>query len=228
MHRVLLAARVRIYRDGIANALTRDGGFRVIAEATTGAEAVGLSRSEAPELVLVDTSLPGSLPTVAAIAALSPAPLIVTLGLPESESEVLAFAEAGASGFVGTEDDAERLLEVLHSVMRGELLCSPRTAALMLRHVASLRRAPRGPGLALTFREREIVALISYGLSNKQIAARLNIELPTVKNHVHRILEKLQVHRRAEVRRRLEEDVTAGSATTTPEWVGPTPAPQLR
>ncbi len=78
------------------------------------------------------------------------------------------------------------------------MLCTPRIAALLLRRVAEAA-APRSSGLErLTPRETEIVDLIEQGLSNKQIARRLSIELATVKNHVHNILEKLEVARRGE------------------------------
>jgi two-component system nitrate/nitrite response regulator NarL len=91
---------------------------------------------------------------------------------------------------------------VVRSVTRGETLCSPRIAATLFRRVAALA-ADRRVGdertlRRLTRRERQIVDLIADGLSNKEIAHRLQIEFATVKNHVHNILEKLQVTRRAD------------------------------
>ena len=92
-------------------------------------------------------------------------------------------------------------------MMRGELLCPPRTAALLLGRLASLAKGETNnlDGVTLTRREREIVTLIDGGRSNKEIALRLNIEVATVKNHVHRILDKLQVTTRAEAAARLRE-----------------------
>jgi ATP/maltotriose-dependent transcriptional regulator MalT len=79
------------------------------------------------------------------------------------------------------------------------VLTSPAVAAVLLRRVAALGgERGAGDGPALTRRERQIVGLIGRGLSNKEIAGTLRIELPTVKNHVHNILEKLRVERRAE------------------------------
>jgi DNA-binding NarL/FixJ family response regulator len=92
------------------------------------------------------------------------------------------------------------LIATLASVVRDEMACSPRIAAALLRRVASLavERSPWPSGARLTARELEVLGLIDEGLSNKQIAGRLCIELATVKNHVHNILEKLQVGRRSE------------------------------
>src|SRR5690606_5745579 len=85
------------------------------------------------------------------------------------------------------------------AVTRGESPCSPRIAAMLLRRLASgAARQADADGQDLTPREREVLGLIARGLSNKQIAAQLCIEVPTVKNHVHRILEKLAVRRRSD------------------------------
>jgi len=89
--------------------------------------------------------------------------------------------------------------------VRGEAVCSPRVAGALLRRIAALAtdgRSDRVPA-HLTKREREIMGLIDEGLSNKEIAKRLRIEVATVKNHVHNILEKLQVHRRGEAAARV-------------------------
>jgi DNA-binding NarL/FixJ family response regulator len=109
---------------------------------------------------------------------------------------------------VSREGSLEDLISALDSVSRGELLCPPRIAAGLRRRVAALAaaRAPVGPRGHLTRREAEVAGLIDAGLSNKQIAQRLCIEVPTVKNHVHNILEKLQVHRRGEAAAMLRHD----------------------
>jgi DNA-binding NarL/FixJ family response regulator len=92
------------------------------------------------------------------------------------------------------------LVATLESATRGEALFSPRMAASLLRRVAALAATQPSPSaqVRLTPRERDIMRLLDEGLSNKEIAQRLGIEVATVKNHVHNILEKLQVHRRGE------------------------------
>ena len=125
---------------------------------------------------------------------------VFAITVPNSESGVVACAELGVAGFVTTDASLTELVTALESVASGDLVCSPATAGALLRRVATLaHERPRDDRLALlTGREREVVCLIAEGLSNKQIAHRLYIELATVRNHVHNILGKLGVHRRAE------------------------------
>src|SRR2546421_13075479 len=123
----------------------------------------------------------------------------------EDHGDVLASAEAGAIAYVPREASLEDLVAVIECAVRGEAVCSPRVAGALLRRIAVLAtdgRSDRVPA-RLTKREREIMGLIDEGLSNKEIAKRLRIEVATVKNHVHNILEKLQVHRRGEAAARV-------------------------
>jgi DNA-binding NarL/FixJ family response regulator len=130
----------------------------------------------------------------------TPEAKIIALGVEDDEDIVLACAEAGVSGFVPPEGTLDDLLATVESVRRGEILCSPRTAGVLLRRVASLagNRDSAWIELRLTRRELQIVQLIDEGCSNKEIARLLTISLATVKNHVHNILEKLDVTRRSE------------------------------
>jgi DNA-binding NarL/FixJ family response regulator len=139
-------------------------------------------------------------------ACSAPAIRVLALTVSESEEELLAAAEAGISGYVTHQSSLDELVDAVHSVARGEMLCSPRVAALLLRQVGALaRREVPVAGLdsdrsgeRLTMRELEILELIDAGRSNKEIARELYIEVPTVKNHVHNILEKLHACRRGE------------------------------
>jgi DNA-binding NarL/FixJ family response regulator len=137
---------------------------------------------------------------VRALAAAAPDVKLVVLAVPEVEGEVIAFAEAGASAYVTPDGSIDDLASVVLSVERGEVLCSPEMAAGLFRRVGVLARESQLDPIEekLTTRELEVLRLIEEGLSNKQIATALSIELPTVKNHVHRILEKLHVKRRSE------------------------------
>jgi DNA-binding NarL/FixJ family response regulator len=99
---------------------------------------------------------------------------------------------------VACDASSDELAAILCSAGPGELACSPRLAAILFRHVAALARDQgSAQSRLLTPREREILELIDGGLMNKEIASALSIELTTVKNHVHHILEKLGVTRRA-------------------------------
>ncbi len=127
---------------------------------------------------------------------------IVVMGLDRVE-DILEYLAAGARGYVGREASFEELLEVIRAVCRGEAPCSPEVAASVFRRIAELsgqlEKQPRRklPETAqLTRREREVLLLVAAGDQNKEIACQLQISTLTVKNHVHRILEKLQVGNR--------------------------------
>jgi two-component system, NarL family, nitrate/nitrite response regulator NarL len=202
--RVYIVADVRLYRDGLARILDRTPGIAVVGSAANVESAAGELNTLSPEIVLLDMVTPGSVAAASAILTRPQPPKIVALAVPNAEDELVACAEAGISGFVTRDDAIETMVEAIERVARGELLTTPRIAAALLERVRALSAASL-PGEAprLTPREREIVDLIDAGLSNKEIAQRLRIELPTVKNHVHNILEKLQVARRADVATRL-------------------------
>ena len=200
MTRVLVVADVRLYRDGLVEMLRRDGRVSVVGAAAAGDELLRQIRDRGPHAVLLDITMSGSLDLVAAINAAAPDVNIIALGIPEVESDVIRYAEAGVSGYVPREASVAQLVKTVTGVARGEFACSPRIAAALLRRVATLAAAyaPEAPVRDLTSREREITQLIETGLSNKEIARRLSIEVATVKNHVHSILKKLRVHRRGE------------------------------
>jgi DNA-binding NarL/FixJ family response regulator len=202
---ILIASDVRLYSEGLRQFLGAQADFHVVGIADCASAALREVESGRPELVLLDQALPGSLETLRGIRRLHPGCRVITLGLPDREEALLMWAEAGAAGFVPRDASLEELLETIGSALRDELLCSPRVAASLLRRLAS--RASAGPAnpprQPLTAREAMIVSLIDEGLSNKEIAGRLGIEVATVKNHVHNLLEKLRVHRRAEAAARL-------------------------
>jgi two-component system, NarL family, nitrate/nitrite response regulator NarL len=197
--RVLIAAAARLYREGLARELTDRPSFEVIGLASTAHAAMARLRALAPDVSLVDLGMPGSLPLVRAMRADRPEVQVVTLSVPEAELEVLACADAGAAGFVTLDSSLDDLCAILRSVGRGEALYPPWIAGALLRHVAALASGGGGTlGMDLTARERDVMELVDRGLSNKEIGRLLHIELPTVKNHVHNILRKLQVSRRSD------------------------------
>jgi two-component system nitrate/nitrite response regulator NarL len=195
--RILIAGGTRFYIDGLALLLDRDRAFEIAGVARSAAELLACAAEVDADVVLVDLGLAASIETVRDVAG---APVVV-LAVSEHGPEILACAEAGGAGFVTRDSSYEELAATVRSAARGELLCSPRIAAALLGRVGALAaeaRAPVAASTPLTGRELEIVELLEQRLSNKQIAARLSIEVATVKNHVHNILEKLHVSRRAD------------------------------
>jgi DNA-binding NarL/FixJ family response regulator len=154
-----------------------------------------------PRIVVLDMAMPQSRETVQWIRATEHA-AVVALGLQDDETEVLFCARAGVTALVPRDGSLEDLLTVFESAARGDFHCAPRIANALLRALTALGD-PVTPTSPLTSREREVADLIDRGFSNKDIARELHIEVATVKNHVHRVLEKLGVHRRAQAAARI-------------------------
>ena len=197
--RIAFCSAIRIFRDGVARALEDLDVVDLVAVARDAEECRSLVSTLNLEMVLLDMVTPGSVET---LRELSQQITVVALAVPDAEAEVIEYAEAGASAYVMREEGLDELAATVQAVARGELPCSARTAGMLLRRVRALAADRVDPvpqdDVHLTQRELDILRLLEEGLSNKQIAARLCIELPTVKNHVHHILEKLGVSRRAE------------------------------
>jgi DNA-binding NarL/FixJ family response regulator len=198
---VFVLVGVRLYRDGIADALGRDPRFRVAGSAASleSAREQLDALAAAPDVALVDLDLAEGVGAVRTLRGAWPTTGIVALAVREVDEDVVSWAEAGVSGLVSRDATLSELLEAVEAAVHDEAPCSPAVAAALLRRVASLsgERKP-GEGPTLTRREREIVHLIGDGFSNKEIARSLGIEVATVKNHVHNILEKLGVGRRTD------------------------------
>ena len=125
---------------------------------------------------------------------------VVAVGVSAAESDVVECAEAGASGYFFVDQPIAELRAVVQAAVDDQVLCPPRVAATLLKRVSSLAQERRCDSRLsrLTTRERQILHLIDAGRSNKEIASWLAIDLCTVKNHVHHIIEKLEVSRRGE------------------------------
>jgi two-component system nitrate/nitrite response regulator NarL len=205
---VFVVGEIRVFRDGLAELLRSDGRVRVVGGGAASEQLLARIDVLKPDVAVLDARPHESLATVRALAAAAPNVKVVAVGVRDNEESVIRCAEAGVIGFVAGDAALEDLVSTIESAARDEVLCSPRMAATLLRHVATLAATNgRTPvEQRLTARELEIVELIDEGLSNKEIATRLCIEVATVKNHVHNILEKLEVRGRAEaaaiVRRR--------------------------
>ncbi|MFF0739537.1 response regulator [Streptomyces sp. NPDC004111] len=204
--RVLIADDQALVRTGFRMILMADG-IDVVAEAANGLEAVEAFRRTRPDVVLMDIRMPelDGLEATRRILAIPPGPpstdpRIIMLTTFDLDDLVYAALTAGASGFLLKDVTAEHLVAAVRMVRTGDALLAPAiTRRLVERHA---RTAP-APGLhrdlaALTPRELEVLRLLAQGLSNAELAARLNLSEATVKTHVGRILAKLQLRDRAQ------------------------------
>jgi two-component system, NarL family, nitrate/nitrite response regulator NarL len=200
--RVFIVSGISLYREGLSVLLSRRDGIDVVGAAANGPDASRMLHCarRPPDIVLLDMSATDGLTTARRLIHELGDVRVFAITVPNRESAVVACAEAGVVGFVTSEASLDELIAALESLAQGELLCPPAMAAALFRRVATLahERERSNPLARLTSREQEILALVDDGLSNKEIAERLYVELPTVRNHVHSILGKLGVHRRAQ------------------------------
>jgi two-component system nitrate/nitrite response regulator NarL len=213
MTRVLIVVGIRLYRDGLAQLLGAQDGFTVVGTESHGLAAAARVELLTPDVALVEIGLPDLDAIASALSERSSRIPLVVLGIADSDADVLACAERGAAGYVTRDASVEELTVTIRQAANGELNCSPRTAGSLIRRLGALAAELKlGPQrVQLTHREREVAALMRQDLSNKEIATRLRIEVATVKNHVHNVLDKLNVHRRADAARLLGQ-VTRSSS----------------
>jgi DNA-binding NarL/FixJ family response regulator len=198
--RVMVLADVRLYREGLTRLLAAHHELDIVDTGPVDGDALERAVRSRPDIVLLEAAAACDTTIVRDLAKVSPATRVIAYGVQDEEQQALRCAEIGVAAFVMGEATGEELASTIVNLARGEFRCSPRVAAMLVRRVSALAQGietdPRHE--RLTPRERGIVALIDEGLSNKEIANRLGIELSTVKNHVHHILEKLHAMRRAQ------------------------------
>ena len=196
--RILLVSDVRLYLDGIVLLLREETVVEVVGTASTVQDALGAWETLNPDVTVVDLAMRDGLSAIRRLAAEKDQAKVVALTASELDCEVIACAEAGAIGYVTRDSSVKDFVRHLQAAKMGQLHCSPEIAGSLIRRVKSLadRTSTKPWQSPLTKRERCILDLLHK--PNKDIARELDIELATVKNHVHRIFEKLGVHSRAE------------------------------
>jgi DNA-binding NarL/FixJ family response regulator len=204
MVRVLLVNEMSLVSNVIASVLEDESDIEVVGRATSVDEA--LDRVGECDVVLASTRLPdnGALRLTQAVVESDPSVSVVVLGVSRSPAEVLQYVEAGADGYVLRDSSVDDLLRRVRAAHRGRAIVSPRVASALMSRVTELAQlfarveGSINESADLTPREVEVLHLVGEGLSNSEIADRLYIETGTVKNHVHSILEKLDVNSREE------------------------------
>ncbi len=214
--RVLIVDDHAVFRHGLQLALDQVADIVVVGDRDDGASAIDACATLAPDVVLMDVRMPGmtGIEATRVIAERHAGTKVVMLTGSQSEEDLFSAIRAGASGYLLKEASTEDVAATVRAVANGYAFVAPAmTANLLAEFNALASRAEDGDGeRRLTRRELEILALVSQGLSNKQIAARLVISQNTVKNHVRNILEKLRLRSRAEaaafaVRAKLVDDL---------------------
>jgi DNA-binding NarL/FixJ family response regulator len=215
--RLLLVDNHALFRAGLKTALAEPEDVEVVAEASDGLEAVSRVKEVKPDLVLMDIDLPrcNGLRATELIRAIDPDINIVLLTYPHMGDQV--FFEAirrGARNFIPKNAEPSHLLQSLRRILKGEIVIPDHLISKVLDEIVRLEKVASnsfGAASSLTPREEEILRHLAKDLSNKEIAAILNITEGTVINHVSRILSKLRVRSRSQaVSRALEMGLITG------------------
>ena len=200
--RIVIADDHPIYREGVARTLAEDAGLDVVGQAQDAPGAVELATRLAPDLVLLDLSMPGGggLAALRAIQALPAPPRVAMLTASEEDDEVMQALKGGALGYVLKGVGARDLVGIVKDLARGQSYVSPALAGRLL---AVMREGgktakPANPLAELSKREEDILRLVAEGRSNKEIGLALDLQEKTVKHYMTSILQKLHLRNRVE------------------------------
>jgi DNA-binding NarL/FixJ family response regulator len=198
---LFIVTDVKLYREGLVQALEQADSLRVMGTASRIGQIKADTQAGERVVLLFDVKSPEGDAPLESVLAANPNMRAVAIGVTESEPEIIAWAEAGISGYVTRDGTVAELVATIEAVARDEFACPPRITTALLHRVAMLASEQRiisRPQARLSRRELEILFLVEDGLSNQEIAHRLFIALATVKNHMHNILDKLQMRTRIE------------------------------
>ena len=188
-------------RAGFRLLLADEPDIEVVADASNGLEAIAQAARFHPHVILMDIRMPelDGLEATRRILAADPAARVLILTTFDLDDYVYEALRAGASGFVLKDDPPEQLIAAVHTIAAGDALLSPAVTKRVIQHFTRLNRhAPPRVFESLTTRELDVYRLITRGLSNAEIGRELFISETTVKTHVTRLLQKLDVRDRAQ------------------------------
>jgi two-component system response regulator NreC len=203
--RILLIEDYRILRESIAAMINGEADMTVVGASGGNGDTLLQVRTLSPHVVLLDLGLrnQNGMRTTEALTKEFPETNVIGMGLIPSQQDFIELGEAGASGLILKDASIEVFLGTIRSVVRGTKVLPPALAGSLfsqvIEHAQKKEKGKLVNAVRMTKREREIIPLIADGLSNKEIAQRLNVSTYTVKSHVHSALEKLSVHSRLQI-----------------------------
>jgi len=206
MIKILLVIEVRLIANIFAEVLEEEADFMIVGRSENAEGALKIIQDRHVDVALVSVGPPGqgAVELTRAIVDSAPNTKVLALGLADDTDDVLKYIEAGTAGYILKDSSLPDLIEIMRSTKRGEAQVSAKMAGAMMERLSSLAKmfftteTNFMDDVRLTPREREVLQYIGQGCTNQEIAATLLVELGTVKNHVHSILEKLNVSNRDE------------------------------
>lgn len=198
---ILIVDDHEVVRKGIRAYLETLPDFEVVGEAVSGEEAVTLVGDLIPDIVLLDLIMPGmdGVEATRRIKQISPRTQVVVLTSYHEDIHIFPALKAGAIAYILKDMKMEKLVDVLHRAMQGEVTLHPRVATRVLQNIRGENDDEQPLFAELTSRETDVLKLIANGLANSQIAEKLFISENTVKGHVSNILSKLHLADRTQV-----------------------------
>ena len=201
--RILLADDHTLFRQGLRTLLGKESDMQVVAEASTGNEAVEVAAQTQPDLVLMDVGMPGisSFEATRQIKRDSPNTKVLFLSMYDDEDYLLEGMQVGAGGYLLKDSPVGQLLAAVRDVYRGGSYLSPRMLTQLMDDFRS--RGTTGARLprfaTLTAREREVLKLLAEGLSVKEVACQFNLSVKTIEAHKFNLMRKLDIHNKAQL-----------------------------
>jgi DNA-binding NarL/FixJ family response regulator len=196
--RVLIADDHRIVREGLRGLIEKDADLEVVAEAEGGREAVRLAGELAPDVVIMDVSMPdlNGMEATRQIAKTVPAAKVIALSMHSDRRFIAGMFSAGACGYLLKDCAFDELVRAVRAVAAGGAYLSPAVAGTVLKDYAG---NAAGPASELSPRQREVLQLLAEGLATKEVAARLQVSVKTIETHRKQIMDKLGVRSVAEL-----------------------------
>ena len=204
--RIIVIEDNRLLRDGIAEMIGGESDLKVVAALEDNVKIEHVIREKKPDIILIDLGLQSknSLELVKSMKINFPDIKFIVMDLFPVQEDIFEFVKAGASGFILKNVGVNEFLKTIRSVFKGEKILPPNlTGSLFSQIVHEAANGPKESALIrsvrMTKRERQVIELVSDGLTNKEIGQRLHLSPYTIKSHVHNILEKLAMHNRIEI-----------------------------
>jgi DNA-binding NarL/FixJ family response regulator len=201
---LFIISKVRFLRDSIAGVIEQSSFHLVAGSFENIDESLMAVRGFAEVTVLLDAAFPNGVDAIRELRAINAESRLVVFAISETEENIVAWAQAGADGYIPRTASLNELVRFVETIVSGEQICSAAITSRLIRRLGSYssadhERSRSSYATLLTGREREIMSMVAKGCSNKEIARALRIELSTTKSHVHNLLGKLRLQRRGQV-----------------------------